>query len=273
MSTSPTEQLLSQLHGISWTLLIPLLARAYAKTYLPQHTFHDDLALDVAQTLKLSPADVSSDTFPIRLCIARSILIDRRLRLLLQEHPKRDVFVLACGLDTLPFRHKETSFICADLPHVIEQRRQCLPSSPQHTLCALSIPEEVHKLRPYIHPTQPPIVLIEGLLPYFPEEKVTQTLRTLCELFPKGTDLLIDTYHPALLTFANMSATFRRRQTLFQYGLHQPADITKNLPSLQHLESFDIIELLPWYMKKRCIFPAWFARGRPLATLSQYRIV
>ena len=258
------------LTGVSRTLLIPLYGRAHAARLLPEVRFHDPAAQDLARRLGLSERDVGRDRFTMRLCIARSLVLERMLGDLLDaaEQP-RTVVVLACGLDTLPQRvgTEHARWLCADLAAVTALRDQLLPPSPGVSHVSAALPHGLDALAGQLG-EKPPVLMLEGILPYLEPAAVAATLRGLAELAPQGADLLVDGYHPALLAFARFGDGFRRMRVRFRFGIADTRDYVQLAPRLRHQAEKDLLALLPWPRRLRTVLPAVAARGRPLATIT-----
>lgn len=271
-STIPSHEL-SSLEGVSKTLLIPLFARAYAHTLLPACSFRDPVAADVVSSSSLEIPDVSKDRFPMRLCISRSERLQTQLLPLLDQRPTRQILLLACGLDTLPQRlsHLPNPWICADLAPVMDTRNQLLPTSPRIQHASISLPNQLDALQPMLDDS-PPVIILEGILPYLSPDDVQSCFETLATLCPQGADILTDSYHPTLLAFAEMGNTFKRMKVGFQFGLAHPKQYETIHPKLQFQDSWNLLDSLPWYTKKRCWLPALFTGGAPLSTLCHLRL-
>jgi O-methyltransferase involved in polyketide biosynthesis len=258
------------LTGVSRTLLIPLYARAKAARLLPGVHLHDPVAQDLVRRLGVAERDVGRDRFTMRLCIARSAVLERMLRSVLDaaERP-RTVALLACGLDTLPQRvgTGHARWLCADLPAVTALRDRLLPASPGVTQVSAALPNELDALAGELG-AEPPVFLLEGILPYLEPDEVAATLRGLADLAPQGGDVLLDGYHPALLAFARFGDGFRRMRVRFRFGIADTHDYVQLAPRLRHRAETDLLALLPWRRRLRTALPAVGARGRPLATIA-----
>lgn len=260
--------------GVSRTLLIPLLARADAQTRFARMGFVDPIAHEVSEDLNLTPEKVSRDAFPMRLCVARSIVLDQAVGALLQADSNRLCVVLACGLDTLPQRLglDAARWVCADLAPVMALRKRLLPQEAQLQHHEVELPDSFDSLRPLLAETKP-LLILEGLLPYFSPQDATRCLQALVQACPHGADLFVDSYHPALLAFSRLGATFRRMEVQFRYGVRHPRALTDASTRLQLHQSWNLLDLIPWQARKRCIFPRLLAGTNPLANMNHLHIL
>lgn len=263
----------ASLQGVSRTLLIPLYARAHAPSLLPGLQFEDPVARRVADELGLGVADVGRDKFTMRLCIARSAALQRALAGLLDQGPRRPVVLLACGLDTLPLRPggPRARWLCTDLPAVMRVRDRVLPPVAGIDHAAGTLPDDLAEVAAWLDGERP-IFVLEGVLPYLDRTQAVQTLARLAELAPKGGDLLLDGYHPALLAFARFGDGFRRMRVRFRFGIADTREYASLAPRLRHHAETDLLALLPWHRRLRTQLPALAAAGRPLASLAHLEI-
>ncbi|MCF7996993.1 MAG: class I SAM-dependent methyltransferase [Chromatiaceae bacterium] len=269
------------LGGVSRTLLIPLLARAEAQRLCPGSAFHDAAARDLAAKLAIDRAEVGSDPFPLRLCISRSLAIEKALGALLREPIERTLVLLACGLDTLPERLDASleparrarlrRWICADLPPVMALRDQFLPASERIRHVRAALPAQLDEVAAALDETRP-VFILEGVLPYLDTERVADCLAALGRLAPAGADLLLDGYHPSLLAFSRLSNTFRRMRTRFRFGIADPRDFAGMAARIHFRAQHDLLRPLPWHHRKRAWLPSLVAGGKPLATLTQLEL-
>jgi O-methyltransferase involved in polyketide biosynthesis len=268
------------LHGVSRTLLIPLCARARAAELLPGLAYDDAVAREVVARLALTTADVGRDKFTMRLCIARSAVLQQAMAALVTERGAtgdgdvRSVIMLACGLDTLPQRLEAlpVRWLCTDLPDVIGLRDRLLPPGPSMEHLPVRLPEGLAALRERVGDARPVFVL-EGILPYLERSEVIETLGALGQLAPAGADLLVDGYHPALLAFARFGDGFRRMQVHFRFGIADTRDYARLAPRLRHRRTWDLLARIPPLQRKRCLLPAVAAGRLPLATVAQLELL
>jgi O-methyltransferase involved in polyketide biosynthesis len=258
------------LGGVSRTLLIPLYARAHAARLLPELPFDDPAARALTERLGLDARTVGRDRFTMRLCIARSVVLERELRTLLAGATQpRTVVVLACGLDTLPQRvgTDRARWLCADLPAVTELRERLLPPASGIAHMTAALPDGLRDLSGHLGADRP-VFMLEGILPYLERAQVVATLRGIAALAPAGADVLVDGYHPALLAFARFGDGFRRMRVRFRFAIANTRDYVELAPRLRYVAETDLLRLLPWHRRMRTALPALAAAGRPLATIA-----
>jgi O-methyltransferase involved in polyketide biosynthesis len=271
-----------ELSGVSRTLLIPLLARARAESLWPGSGFRDPIARDLIERLAVTPEQISRDRFPMRLCISRSLALQQQLQKLLTEPIDRRLVLLACGLDTLPYRldsglatktqPHSRAWICADLPAVIAVRERLLPATAGVSHLSVRLPDDLGALVAHLDATRP-VFILEGVLPYLMPAQVRRCLDALVDIAPAGADLLLDSYHPTLLAFSRLSNTFRRLRTAFHFGLKDPRAYAEMNTRIRFKQQHDLLQSMPWRLRKRTLLPSLAANGKPLASLVHLEIV
>lgn len=270
------------LTGVSRTLLIPLLARAQAASLWPESGFSDPTARATIEQLAVTHNGIATDPFPMRLCISRSMALQRQLRELLAQPLDRRLVLLACGLDTLPYRlhggldpaaqKRLRGWICADLPAVMSVRERLLPAAAGTSHLVARLPDDLAAVAEHLDATRP-VFILEGVLPYLPPDQVRRSLDALATIVPAGADLLLDSYHPALLAFSRLGNTFRRLRTEFHFAAKDPRAYTGMNPRIRFHQQQNLLRSMPWRLRKRTLLPSLFAAGKPLATLVHLEIV
>lgn len=270
------------LEGVSRTLVIPLLARARARDLWPQSGFSDPIATGLAERLALTSEQTPRDPFPMRLCISRSIALEQQLQALLTEPVDRTFVLLACGLDTLPHRLEARlepsarqhlhSWICADLATVMAMRERLLPAAADVSNLIVRLPEDLGTLTDRLDRTRP-VFILEGVLPYLKPDQVRRCLDAIVAIAPAGADLLLDSYHPALLAFSRLGNTFRRLRAEFHFATKDPRAYAGMNPRIRFQQQHDLLHSMPWHLRKRSLLPSLVAAGKPLATLVRLEIV
>jgi O-methyltransferase involved in polyketide biosynthesis len=259
---------------VARTLLIPLYARAHAAELLPEVRFADPIARSVADGLSLRARDVGRDRFTMRLCVARSVVLQQMLADILGQRADRPVVLLACGMDTLPQRLAGTGarWLCADLADVMTLRGRLLPACGDVEHAVVRLPDDLDALAGELAGARPVFVL-EGVLPYLEPAQVAATLAALSALAPAGGDLLVDGYHPALLAFARFADGLRRMRVRFRFGIADTRAYERLAPRLRHRAETDLLALLPFAKRLRTLPPALAAGGRCLASIAHLEIL
>lgn len=175
---------MSKLGVVEDTLFVPMLGRLYASEHCPQ-ILYDGKALELKE--KLPPELLSQgrlSQYTLLASAARSANMDRYIRAFLERRPDGVIVQLGCGLETAYYRcdNGHTRWYAADLPHVVEYRRELLPEPERETYLAGDAFAEdwIRQIRADV-PDAPILVTAGGLFHYFEESKVVGLLRMLTE--------------------------------------------------------------------------------------------
>ncbi|KAI8629806.1 S-adenosyl-L-methionine-dependent methyltransferase [Xylariaceae sp. FL1651] len=234
------------LTGVTETLLIPLLGRAFdAKTQSP--ILGDPYAKGVIEQLDYDFGKLPMPPTNAAAVGLRGRLYDRWTTSFLDTRPRSTVLHLACGLDSRNQRVKWGSnvrWIDVDLPEVVALRRQVLPTSlpgQDYQLISADITED-----PWMHsiPTDRPVlVVMEGLLSYLKPDDGEMLLKRLVERFKEG-ELHFDCMNTTVLSAARKDhkAAVSQTGSVFQWGIDDPRDLEKLHSHLKMLEVIRYLE-------------------------------
>jgi methyltransferase (TIGR00027 family) len=185
-----------QLHGIQETLLIPLWARA-AETQRQDAIIQDPLAVSLMSQIAYDFSRINwSPTLQTGIAI-RTEILDQAVADFLVRFPEALVLNLASGLDTRFFRldNGQLKWLNVDLPEALALRRQLLQDTPRHQSLAASVLTDAWCGQVSVAPTQPLLVIIEGLLMYFSPAEIRALLCRIAEHFP-GARILLECVSP-----------------------------------------------------------------------------
>lgn len=189
------EKLVAGVDGLSETLLIPLWAKAveYGR---------EDALLHDAEAARMM-ADIDYDFGKFRNatlsqvgCCVRSRIFDDMARAFIQMHPEGVVVQLGAGLDARYERLQRptiSAWYDLDLPEVIALRQRLLPANGNHYL-AESLFAKTWMAEVAAH-GKPVLLLLEGVLMYFPLEKVRAWLVEVGKCLP-GVHVVFDMVPP-----------------------------------------------------------------------------
>jgi O-methyltransferase involved in polyketide biosynthesis len=132
----------------------------------------------------------------------RHLIIDHLLEKAVQENGVRQVVELACGFSPRGYRFMKKHegigirYIEADLPHMAERKKKTLEKagliSPDHLIvpCNILIDDDELCLKnlakEYLDPTQPVVVITEGIINYFDPETIKDVWRRIGDIFNAG---------------------------------------------------------------------------------------
>lgn len=188
----------SNLSGIPETLLIPLWARA-VESKRPDAIIRDDKAVEIIRRIEYDFSKFDR-TWMSQLGISvRTKLLDDATKAFLQRHPESVIVNLGAGLDTRCERldNGKITWYDLDLPEVIALRRNFFAETDRYHLIAKSLFDSS-----WVKGAQPSgksvLMIAEGLLMYFEEEKVRNLFDNLATHFP-GAEMLLEILGPALV--------------------------------------------------------------------------
>lgn len=180
-----------QLTSIPETMLITLWAKA-------QEAHRSDALLQdlyAAQMIKQIDYDFSkfkaAKMSQVGVCI-RAKLIDDEMQRFLSEHPDGTVIQLGAGIDARYQRLGCPSvghWYDLDLEEVITIRRKLIPETENNTCIAMSL-FDYQWIDTIKKDGRPVLIIIEGVLMYFEEDKVKELMNELCKRFDKATVLM-----------------------------------------------------------------------------------
>ena len=179
-----------QLTSIPETMLITLWAKA-------QETRRSDALLqDIHAAQMIEQIDYDFSKFKaakmsqVGVCI-RAKLIDDEARRFLHEHPDGTVIQLGAGIDAgyqrlgcPPVGH----WYDLDLEEAITIRRKLIPETENNSYIAMSL-FDYQWIDTIKKDGRPVLIIIEGVLMYFEENKVKELMNELCKRFDKATVL------------------------------------------------------------------------------------
>lgn len=145
-----------------------------------------------------------------QLLLQRHTIMDHRIEQLIQEEGVTQILEIACGLSPRGYKFSRNypgiHYVEADLPGMAKRKKNLLQKeqalSNQHEVVSCNFFESGapngldYVLHEKLDPTQPTIIITEGLVNYFPLdtiETVWKKISTLAKVFPKAwymTDLI-----------------------------------------------------------------------------------
>lgn len=236
LMTSPLLTLDST-NVVSETLLIPLYARA-TETRRPEPLLRDDAAAALVERLDYDFGRIRLSDLDRTLILLRVRQFDRWTSVFLGDHPGAAVVHIGCGLDTRFERVDDglVEWYDLDLPEVIALRRELLPERPRvHALPGSAFhPEWMDAIRPT---DPPPLVVAEGVLPYFAEAQVRGLALALRARFP-GAELVCDAMTPLMARAHNLQLLISGMKARLHWGLRRPRDPETWAPGIRLLQEW-----------------------------------
>ncbi|MGF6147823.1 O-Methyltransferase involved in polyketide biosynthesis [Kingella potus] len=223
---------------LSATMLIPLWAKAV------EYSRPDPLLRDAEAARMLGMIDYDFAPFAKAKasqpgCCGRARLLDDMAQRFIGEHPDAVVVQLGAGLDARyerMGRPQVTAWYDLDLPEVIEVRRRLLPESG-NTYLGASLFDESWIDTAAAH-GKPVLLIIEGVLMYFEEERVQAFLQTVQRKLP-GTQIVMDTLFKRMVGKAQQHDALSQmgeKPPEFLWGIGNANDVLKLAPGSSLIE-------------------------------------
>ncbi|MFA8344281.1 MAG: class I SAM-dependent methyltransferase [Rhodothermaceae bacterium] len=184
------ENAVKELNGIPATLLIPLWARA-EHTKSPDNVVADDYAASMIRSINFDfEIFEKMNSFVKAMTIsgvaARTLIFDNAVRSFMEKYPDGVVLNVGCGLDARFFRldNGKVNWFDLDVGETIELRKSFFEQSDRYRMVNASIlnKEWIDELN--ISAGTKVLILSEGTLMYFDEEKVKDFVSLVISKFP-----------------------------------------------------------------------------------------
>jgi O-methyltransferase involved in polyketide biosynthesis len=159
------------LQGVPATLFIALAAKALGSIEAPELGFEDLHAQEILKKLEIDPRRFALTANEIRAIVRRSQWFARTMRGFFERNPRGLCINVGCGLDASFEQVAEAGggrfrWIDLDLPEVIEIRRRFFVETERRQMIAGDISNSsLFAVLPW-DPTQPALIVAEGLLYY-----------------------------------------------------------------------------------------------------------
>lgn len=223
---------------VSETLLISLYMR-YLESKAANPIIHDPSALQLVPQLDYDFSKLDKAIHSQVGTALRARYFDDLTRAFIAQNPQPVVIQLACGLDHRAARLGDTStpFVLLDLPEVIELRRRLLPPQVNETLISASAFDKdwIEPLRAQF-PNHQFIIVIEGLVMYFPKEQLRTLLVHLAQGFPAGTEIAFDVTGSLAIKMNGHHDAVKYSRATFQLACDDDREMEGWAPNLQFLE-------------------------------------
>ena len=259
-----------KLTGIPETLLIPLWARA-VESEKPQPIFHDPKAVEMVRRIDYDFSKFEK-TWMSQLGVAiRSMLLDRAVGDFVRHNPDAVVVNIGAGLDTRCERFKD-NVSCRydlDLPESIALRGQFLGEGENNRVIKGSA-FDLSWLGQVDYKNKPLLLIAEGVLMYFDEQKVRKLFAELASKLPEF-DMLFEALAPIAVGKSKHHDTVRKLENApeFKWGLKESRSLESWDRKIRFLEEWNYFD----YHKDRWKWLGFIARLPFLKKQASNRIV
>ncbi|KAJ5408326.1 S-adenosyl-L-methionine-dependent methyltransferase [Penicillium cosmopolitanum] len=284
-TTTTSPKIPISLTGVSKTLLIPLIARAYDNS-LPTPILADPYPAAVLSKLSFDIDSMPTTPFQNAGISLRTKHFDDWTSSFLRTNHDTTVLHLACGFDSRAQRvswSEGTRWIDIDLPEVIELRKEDLPLSfptgndQEYSLLGIDVTGETW-MRDLDIGDGPVLVIMEGLLSYLPEKEVRALLTRICETFPQG-EIIFECVSSPVLNWLNRPESMnavKNTGAVFKSAVDDPMTLENLHSGLKLVENVSLLlapgtEKFPLLGRVRMYLSSWFQSGRDSARFLRFR--
>jgi len=268
---------LSELSVPARTALIPLVARAQARTLFPELGFVDEQAENIVDALGLPPDSFGMDFAWLRGTILRAKWFDDRCRQFFKANPRGLGVALGAGLDTRFQRLNEGTirWVDLDLPEVIALKSHFVKATKHYRVLACDVTDPAWIDQISWRAGMPLILAAEGLLMYLAPPDVRSLFREIAARFSCGeapVSLLFDYASPLLVLNSWLHPALIHTDARFHWGLAGADAIRLLDPRYEVMEDYDI--------SQDCGYPTFFVSllhqlmtmGRPFYGLAHVQL-
>jgi O-methyltransferase involved in polyketide biosynthesis len=227
----------SDLGGVCETLLIPLIARAQARTRFPDLGFADPAAERILSRLDVDPRRFDQHVPTMRGAIIRTQAFDRIAADFAAAHPGGLAVSLGAGLDTRAERVAggRLAWVDMDLPAVADLRERLLPPAGDRRLVAGSVTDPGWARQVGWEPGQPLLLIAEAVLIFLHPDEVHAFLTSLPGQFPTGAEIAFDYGAPLMISNTDRHPGLKNTAARFQWSAHGARQIARLHPRLHVL--------------------------------------
>ncbi|MDD7410983.1 class I SAM-dependent methyltransferase [Fusobacterium gastrosuis] len=226
------------LNGVTETLLIPFYARVYGSKFY-KDKFYDKTALENFEKIEYDFSKFKNGKMSIWGCISRSIILDRESKKFIEKYPNSKCISIGCGFDTRFDRVDNGRIIWygLDFPEVISLRNKIFSNkSREYYIESDALNEEWAK---EIKDDKEVLIILEGILMYFSEEKVKDFFIILKKYFPKAI-ILAEFSRPFFIKHQKFHDTISKTDAIAQWGISKSKNIEKIYPEIKFIEEWNL---------------------------------
>ncbi len=219
-----------QFGDVQETALVTLAIRA-SETARPNARIRDEKAAEIIRTLGV---DVSKyDPFLSHEgVIARLIMFEEALKLLIEQHPDAVCVNLGCGFDDkFPYvDNGQIEWFDVDLPDQIAVRRKVYDDRERCTMLDGDALDGAWTAA--LPKGRPNIIVMEGVLEYFTKEQTAACLHMLCDCFEHG--WLLTEMNPLFMAkHSNKHDAIKNTNATFKWGTKSGEEFVELEPRMQ----------------------------------------
>ena len=237
------------------TALIPLVARAQARTLFPELGFVDEQAEYMVEALGIPLDSFGLDVAWLRGTILRAKWFDDRCRQFFKANPNGLGVALGAGLDTRFQRLNEGAirWVDLDLPEVTDLKCRFVKVTENYRVLACDVTDPAWIDQIGWRAGLPLILTAEGLLMYLAPQDVRNLFREVAMHFSSGKapfSFLFDYASPLLVLNSRFHPALMHTEARFRWGLAGAEAIRLFDPRYNIIEDYDI--------SQDCGYPTFF---------------
>ncbi|VTS16875.1 class I SAM-dependent methyltransferase [Streptococcus pseudoporcinus] len=245
-----------KLSGISQSLLLPLYARA-EETQRTDALFKDFTAIKILKDLEIAPSKYKKSNFSTLGCIARTKILDDKVKEYIAKNPEARIVNLGCGLDDR-YRRVDNGRIHwynIDFPEVISLRDKYIQNDERVINLAQSVLDYIWLDKISYDHSDNILIIAEGLLMYLEEKEVKELFINIASKFNNLT-LYLELMSSWMVHNQKFHDITDSDKIIFKWGVDKVKDFEDICPNYQLSESIN----LTYFMKKRSIFLKLFSK-------------
>ena len=224
------------LSGVPETMLQTVYARA--KESRTRGAIRDEKAVALIEKLDYDFSLADQDKAMHSGVIARTLVLDRLVKSMLDQNPGTVVVNIACGLDTRCYRmNGYAHWYNLDLPETMAVREKLLPESGSISQIACSAMDDWGGK---ITETDAPVlIIIEGLTMYLNESDVQRIFEVIAKRFAQAT-VFVETMNP--LVVKNFKEKSIKGSAKFTWGIANGKALAELLLGFHFVEEHSLTE-------------------------------
>ncbi len=238
----------SELPGVSATMLITLAAKMLSATDAPDLNYDHSRSREILRELGVDPQRFNLNPSEVRAVVLRSQWFGQTVRRFLERHPTGLCINLGCGLDA-SFEELEAAgdgrfaWIDVDLPNVIEIRRRFYVETACRRIVAGDITNShLFETLPW-DAGRPAIVVAEGVLYFLQRAQVESLFRAqavAADARRADVEIAFDYASPFGAWIVTRRPAHRQLGTTFSWTMHNPGELRRVDPRLEVVEDSNV---------------------------------
>ena len=238
----------SDLPGVSATMLITLAAKVLAPTEAPELQYTSNRSQEILRELEIDPRRFNLNAREVQAVVIRSQWFGTTVRRFIERHPDGLCINLGCGLD-VSFEELEAagdgrfSWIDVDLPDVIAIRRHFFAESARRRIIAGDIADpQLFAALPW-EAGRAAIVVAEGVLYFLQRAQVESLFRAQAEAADARraeVEVAFDYASPFGAWIVTRRPAHRQLGTTFSWTVHSPSEVRSVDPRLEVVEDSNV---------------------------------